>query len=240
MKKTLIFILILVLLYCSLALFAFAQQPTNIESISSVNQVQALEKQIDLLNQMNIKILNTIYWALGGLITVFLAIVGLNFFQNFSLNKSRIEAIKDKMNNELKEELSKLQDQNKKNLESLNIKVESKIKSEVSSSLAQFKSKVDQLKDDYNDMRRESLIRRAFEHKSKKQLGYILNLTEVLELDIKKRWDFRISESLELISGCLDSAFTNSDSLTRLQKALNSLPPEYAVQKKLIEAKMKL
>lgn len=239
MRNKLVFILVIVTLLCSFAPIAFAQEVSQ-ESTSTIYEIQALEKQINLLDRANSKILNTIYWALGGLITVFLAIVGLNFFQNFSLNKRKIETIKEEVDNEFKAAVSNLQEQNKKNLDSLNKLIESKIQSEVKASFDQLKSKLDKLKEDYGELNRENLIRKAFEYKEKHRMGYILNLVSVLEYDIKKGWVWRINESLDLISKCLDSFSPDYDSLTRLQVTLSKLSSEYSVQKKHIESKMKL
>lgn len=239
MKEKFIFASILISLFCSFVTVVFAQT-TSAESISSINQVQVLEKQVDLLNQINNKILNTVYWALGGLITVFLAIVGLNFFQNFSLNKRKIDSLKEETNNRLNEALSKLQEQNKINAAALNTKVEAKVKFEVKNSLENFETKISQLMEDYEDINRENLIRKAFEHKEKRQVGYIMCLIEVLELDIKKGWDYRINESLGYISECLDERRGDSNNYTDIQRLLEKLPKEHGVQKNNIEAKMKL
>ena len=239
MNKKLVLIPIGIIMFVFFTSVAFAQE-TNINSVSVIDQIQGLKNQVNVLDQVNGKILNTIYFALGGLITVFLAIIGLNFFQNFSLNKRKMDAIKEEMENELKKVIFEIREQNKKNLENINAKIEPKIKSEVQTSLSQLKGKIDQLKEDYDEINRDNLIRSAFEYKTKKQMGYILNLISVLELDIKKNWDFRINESLDYISECLDISPPNSDSLTQLQRALDKLPSEYSVQKKHIESKMKL
>jgi hypothetical protein len=237
MKKTFLVLIVMLALYCSVSV-VFAQS-VNAETISPISQVQSLRDQIDLSNKINDKILNTIYWTLGILITVFLAIIGLNFFQNFFLNYKKLNAIKDDIYNYLKNELSIFRDQNKKTLDSYNVAIESKIKSEMLILSDSFKLELQQLRDSYEDIYRENLIRKAFEYAEKNQMGYILNLIDLLELDIKKQWDFRIHESLDLISRCLDdNGYKKADGLTRLQRALDKLPNEYLIIKKKIEAKM--
>jgi hypothetical protein len=209
------------------------QAPASLE-----NQIQNLEIKVNLLEQINGKILNTIYWALSGLVTVFLTIIGLNFFQSFNLNKRKIDDIREENNSELKKNISNFQEQSKKNFESISSKIEPKIKSEVQSALSQLKGKMDEIKDDYDDVKRDNYIRSAFEHKAKDQMGYILNMIYALEIDIKKNWDWRIHQSLDYISACLDEGFKNSDILTQLQIALDKLPSEYSAAKKKIESKM--
>jgi hypothetical protein len=50
----------------------------------------------------NDKILNTIYWALGGLATSIITVIGLNVFSNYRTNKAGMEAVKQELlkNNE--------------------------------------------------------------------------------------------------------------------------------------------
>lgn len=238
MRNQLVIILALGVLFTTFIPLADAQEVAEVTTPTS-SEINSLEKQIMIVNDSNSKILDTIYWALGGITTIMLTIVGLNFFQNFSLNKRKIEDIKNKFDAELKSTTSSLQDQNDKNLDSLTKKVKLEIKSEVKSSNAEIIQQFADLEVKISELKRDNLIRSALEHKSKNQMGYILNLVEVLESDIKMKWEWRINESLNLISECLDSFSPNADSLTALQVALNKLPGEYSVQKNNIESKMK-
>ena len=71
-------------------------------------------------------------------------------------------------------------------------------------------------------------------------MGYVINLTKLLELDIEEGSDYRIHESLNLLSECLDGKYADSQNYTRINKILKKLPEEYELQKKNIESKMKL
>lgn len=217
---------------------ALAQTATS-ESISNIDQIQVLERQQDLLNDVNGKILNTIYWALGGLITVFLAIVGLNFFQNFSLNKQRFDGLKKEVEAQVKEEMAKVETKNNQSFTTLSTKVESQIASQVKIGQQSLETKVQDLREIVNDLRRESLISKAFEYKKHTQLGYLINLTEVLNTDVKSK-SWRLGESLELVLECLDTCYKTPDALAELQRVLNTLPIEYLTLKGQIEAKMKV
>ncbi len=262
MKNKLIFASILLATLFAYNLDVFAQTTTTTENFVTISQVQALEKQINTLDQTNNKILNTIYWALGGLITVFLAVVGLNFFQNFSLNKNKFNTFKEKVRAELSADkekmlttiqsekdtvnlatqkmLSDVKSQVEKNLAELNTKLDSKIKSSVSASLKEHESKIQEIQANYEDVQRDNLVRKAFEHKQKGQMGYIYNLIKTLELDIKKDYDWQINETLERIITCLNEGVKNADSMAELNSVLATLPKKYDFQKKNIEAKMSL
>ena len=232
MKNKLILIFTGIILFGFLFQIAFAQEIKQ-ETVPMVSQIQSLEGQVLLLDQINGKILNTIYWALGGLISVFILIIGLNFFQNYSLNKRELDEIKKEMKNDLKKEVYEIKEQNKRSFNNIELKIKSIIKSEVSTSL-------NRLEEEIKEIKRENLIRSAFEHKSKRENGYILNLISVLEMDIKKDYDWLINESLDLIEECLNDGYKNSDNLMDLQKTLDKLTPLFSRKKKNIESKMSL
>ncbi|WGH76783.1 hypothetical protein P8625_06445 [Tenacibaculum tangerinum] len=204
-------------------------------------KVLILETKLETVDSTNTKILNTVYWTLGGLMSVFIAIIGLNFFQNFNLNRKKIDSIKWELNNELFKAINTMTDSILKTNKELKKELKEDIDSGIKTSFQSFDYEINRLKDNYKEVYRSELIRKAFEHKEKNQMGYILNLIELLKLDIEKGHDFRIHESLQLITDCLDSGFKgNSDSITRLNATLKKLPEEYDLQKKNIESKMTL
>ena len=239
MKNKLILIFTGIILFGFLFQIAFAQEIKQ-ETVPMVSQIQSLEGQVILLDQINGKILNTIYWALGGLISVFILIIGLNFFQNYSLNKRKLDEIKKEMENDLKKEVYKIKEQNKKDLNIIDLKIKSIIKSEASTLLSKLEEEIKKIKRDYSEIKRENLIRSAFEHKGRGENGYILKIILVIEIAIKKDWNWLINESLDLIEECLNDGYKNSDSLMDLQKALDKLTPLFSRKKESIESKMNL
>lgn len=232
------------------------------ENFATITQFQALEKQVNILDQINNKILNTIYWALGGLITVFLSVVGLNFFQNFSLNKNKFDSFrgevlaelevnreknnaiinseKEKANSESLKTLSEINCKVEKKLTELKDELDNKIKLAVNEALKSQESKIKKIQDDYEDVQRDNLVRQAFEHKQKNQMGYIYNLVNALEIDIKKGYSWQIEETLERIITCLNEGYKDASSMEKLNSVLSKLPKDYDFTKKKIEEKMTL
>lgn len=234
MKKKVILGLVVIIVWCFFALTVFAQE-TEIGAVSATDQIQTLENKVDLLNQINEKILNTIYWALGGLGGIFLGIVGLNSYQNFSLNKQKIDTIKGELQSELSDSFLKFQDKNKNNFAILSEGVSQKIKLEADALKKKFQPQIDDLRGNYHSLKRENLKRSAFEDR---EGGRLYLLIEMLEMDIKRNWDFEINESLDYISKNLDNPGVDSEDLTELQRVLVKLPLEYSAQRKQIESKM--
>ncbi|MEW2919965.1 hypothetical protein AB1A65_00755 [Muricauda sp. ANG21] len=57
------------------------------------SEIRAYQLLYENSNEINNKILSTIYWSLGGIFTVVLAIIGSTIFFNFRFNKKEIENI---------------------------------------------------------------------------------------------------------------------------------------------------
>ena len=64
-------------------------QDSNQEVISAVNKTQLLEVKVDMLDQVNGKILNTIYWALGWLNYSFYRNHRLKFISEFCFKQKK-------------------------------------------------------------------------------------------------------------------------------------------------------
>jgi len=56
--------------------------------------LKSLDQKVDILEKINSKVLDTIYFSLGGIGGLVLAIIGLNFFQNYSLNQKNSNHLK--------------------------------------------------------------------------------------------------------------------------------------------------
>lgn len=87
------------------------------------------------------------------------------------------------------------------------------------------------IKDDVSDLRREVLDLKTNIPFKEKNIG---DLIKILNLDIKKGWDWRIDETLERIRKHIEKEGISSHYVTDLNKALNSLSKEYNVQKGVI------
>jgi len=117
-------------------------------------------------------------------------------------------------------------------------KIETRMIAKVSKLNVPIKNKMDRIEKDILDIKRDSLIASALEHKKLNQVGYILNLTQVLEMDIDRNWDWRINKSVRLLLECLDSFNPDLESLNKLQLALDKMSPEYELQVGQIKSKM--
>lgn len=120
-KKIIIFILITVVIgsyiYGFLYLYKnfFNLKNTYIELKSSITELEnskptyysnieidTYKQMIENLKYSNDKILDTIYWAIGGVAVAIFTLLGANIFFNFRFNRKEIENIKQSFNLQLK------------------------------------------------------------------------------------------------------------------------------------------
>lgn len=206
--------------------------PMNIKAQESGKITnEMLNYKIDILSKIHDNTLDSIYRTLGTFITIFLWIIALNFFQNFTLNKRKLDEVKQNINNE-----------NELRFKERWKKAEETIQGKIKTQYESHKSNFDWLKEEYNDLKREFLIIKSQDYWSKGQLWEILCIIDALELDIKKGRDFKIYESLELIDKYLSNNTNTTPGIKwDIQKLLDKLPwKEYEVLKEKIEKAMRV
>ena len=91
--------LLITLLFLSI-LVSNAQQSDSTKQTSNRKfEISKLEQKVNTLKELNSKVLNSVYWTLGTLSTIFTAFLALNFFSNLSINRRKIETIKKELEN---------------------------------------------------------------------------------------------------------------------------------------------
>jgi len=87
--KKIIFI-IFIFLAITMPIFSFAQENNSLT-------VQMLSQRVDMIENINQKLLNTVYWTLGVLAAIFIALVSVNLYFNISANKRELKETKEKL-----------------------------------------------------------------------------------------------------------------------------------------------
>jgi hypothetical protein len=114
MKKLISFTLIFV--FCGLSLGAtnssLEKSPKLAPSVTPLNSSQAdvelsvMKTQIDTMKQYHSSLLDTVYWALGTVVTVAALLVGFGWYANFQFHESEKERLRDELERRLKDALS--------------------------------------------------------------------------------------------------------------------------------------
>lgn len=74
----------------------------------SDQDITMLQERVNYLVEINDKMVNNVYWILGTFATIFLVIVGLNFWSNFSAGKEKIDSIKKEFENLINSQINTL------------------------------------------------------------------------------------------------------------------------------------
>jgi hypothetical protein len=215
-----------------LAVLAFVPALVFAKKLNT-DTVNLLSAKVGLLENINSKTLNTIYWFIGTLGTLFAGVIGLNIYSNYKINTEKYNQFKKEIEEKID---SRFTETTKKNFFS----IEEGIKSINSSIDSRINSKLQPLDEKLKELERESILVQIERHEKKGQIGAIMMLSELLDLDIKKGWDWRIHDTLEEIGKYVGSESLKFDIATDLQKILNKLPIDYSRQKQSIESKIKI
>lgn len=245
-------------LFLFFILFSFYSANAQEITISKQDNLKIIENKVTNLENINNKVLNTVYWTLGTFVAALLGIIALNFFQNFTLNKRRLEDIKDETKNSFEKELDKFKDKFKKleinfdesseqikeksdaEIKRIDISTKTQIESRVKTEFSNLVEKQKNLQEDFEDLERDMELMKSEKHAQKGQLGHILCILRALEIDIKKNNNYAIHETLDLVHNYVKKHALNSDIYSDINFTLSKLSKEYKEQKKEIKNKMRL
>jgi hypothetical protein len=215
-----------------LAVLAFIPMPILAQELNS-DTVNILSTKVNLLESINSKTLNAIYWFIGTLGALFAGVIGLNIYSNYKINTEKYNQIKKEIEEKIN---SQFEEVNKRMFSS----IEENKKLLISTIDSRINSKIQPLDEKLKDLEREAILVQIERHKSKKQIGEIMMLGDLLDFDIQKGWDWRIHDTLEEIKKYIEGKRLSSDVATDLQKILNKLPKDFSKQKEIIESKINI
>ncbi len=109
------------------ALSLFIPIQSHAQNTSIRTDVEVLKAQIQLLQDVNTNILNSVYWTLGVLAAIFIAVISVNLYFNIIANKKEIRKIKE---DTLTNAESKIEKAESKLLEKINSQLDERFKRE--------------------------------------------------------------------------------------------------------------
>ena len=183
--------------------------------------------------------MNSIYWTIALVGAIFSAIIALNFYQNFQLTQ-KIEAIKNELNKSNSDLKDKLKIENDKIINDNVAKINTIIEQIAESKFKELQTKFNKLESDYKDLKRENLIIKAEKHKEKGQRGYLISYIEILQIDMEKKYDWRIFESLEKINEIIKEGKPNLEDSSKLLTEIDKLPKKFETIVTAIRSNIKI
>ena len=198
---------------------------TVISAPADNSNLAILQVRVDTLENLNERILNSVYWTLGILATIFLGLISVNLYFNITANKREIENIKKDFTDTAKNEilaseakiLEKVSSLNQKEFDNIKSDVLATAKNEILASEAKilekvniidkgriadaesFKRQISSLKSDYDDIDTRVKEFEIDRFAQKGQQGQIMVMIELLSKAVDKNNDYEIQERLTKI-----------------------------------------
>ena len=156
--------------------------------IASNTQIEILKSQINLITSYQDKLLSTVYWSLGGIITLTVLLIGFNWFINIRNQDKEIENLKNTIRNQINDAKSELKTD-------VNNSLDTKIKTTVS----RLEGKIIYLEIDISQQKCEKWILTKVYANALREQSNILKL-----LSSQSHSDYRTSSAFEKIFEILE------------------------------------
>jgi hypothetical protein len=191
-----------------------AGTPTSQVESQQSPEVIALRAQLDLMRQFDDRLLSTVYWSLGGMITIVVLIAGFSWFANNRLHEKDKAILRQELESIIREEMSKA-------------------RAELAKAAREAaKSELNTLSEDIKFIKFELLETEANQWESKGVYANVLTTSRQMLDAIKDiGWPtFRVAKALEVMRTALKAgAKPSAREASEITVILDQLPTEYSV-----------
>ena len=202
------------------------------QSQTEPEKLAVLQAQLNLMREYDQRLLNTVYWSLGGMGGVILLVIGLGWYTNFRLYTRELDTLRDSLKREIQA--------------TLRAEMSDAAEKAGRDAVREIESTVRTLGRDMKFMKYDLLKTEAERWKVG---GYtanaIMSYAEMAEVALEAKFEIYVSEALDN----LRKTFREVESIPsghakRVTEIINRLPPEYiadveAIRKLLLEARIK-
>lgn len=224
MKKALF--LFMFLLTASL----FASDNTVIQTY----QVEKLEKQVETLEIINNKLLNSIYWTIGSFSLLVFAFMAVNIIASIQTKKKELENI----NNDLEEKMKKLFSEKSVTIDKYfkdhDVENKKEIESKIAAAKSSQESNISKLRSSLLEYRKDYL--EYYNSKEKDGWSVLRNILEIIKIDIEVSFSYKIDDSLDNLYEYVKIKEVDFDDANKIQETLSKLDSRFSLRKeKIIE-----
>lgn len=207
-------------------------------------EIAILKAQLEVMRQYDQRLLNTVYWALGGIAGILILIVGLGWYTNFRLHKREVEELKV----DYRREINDLKSQHKSFFEDLRtqyqeglVKLEKELKPSLTKDIkAIVESKITYVGSEVKNLKLDLLVLQIEGHKKvDSEYGVLMGSMDAIELSFQIR-DWFADELIDNLEEYL-SKKTRSFSATTISEIharLSKFPSNYTKAAEAIMLKL--
>lgn len=169
----------------------------NLEAANT--QIEVLKAQVEVMKSYQDNFLTTVYWSLGGVVSIVFILVGYNWFTNFKNQEKEIQLLKDTIAKELKVSkqslIKEMDDRKNLILES----IDTRLAKEITKKTNPIASNINYLSRKIMD-NSYTLLKLEYDKwlLTKKVYGNaVTTAVEMISLSMSMKYDYGIEESLE-------------------------------------------
>lgn len=220
--------------------------PQNVQLSNAPRQPSpeeiALRAQLQTIREYNDKLLSTVYWALGTVVTIVVLLIGFSWFASFRVSSREKEALKQELQGTLKQDVSSLHDalkadterrfaSFKEEVDKLHAEMKKSATSAGEAAAGKLRGQLTNLGWEVHDIRIELLVAEAKKWEAESILTIAIRRhAKILRLRVKRDTTYSLPETLDEIKRLLQKMTSiNADSTRDVLNALDCLPSEYAV-----------
>ncbi len=131
--------------------------PITISTPTPTISSNSLDQVVELTGQLDQRILTTVYWCLGTLVTVFLVLIGYNWFVNFRMHERDFRELRKDISTRVETAVEKIEAAGKAAGEQIKTDIRKSTEAYIESKIASVKSALDSLRSDLRGVEAKNL-----------------------------------------------------------------------------------
>ena len=201
----------------------------------------SLDHVVELTGQLDQRLLTTVYWCLGTLVTVFLILIGYNWFVNFRIHERDFRELKNDISTGLDAAVIKVETAAKAAGEEVKTELRKNAESYINSKTAQIAQTIQDLRGQVAELQAESVEREVDKWLAEKVYNNALRY-HVRYLRLVRNEDWRVQRGLDRMERILRTMIReqpgrrpNADDIAELSRFLEGAAKQNPVLVKTLQ-----
>jgi hypothetical protein len=200
------------------------------QSTQNKNKIERIELQLQFMEKYDSRLISTVYWSLGTVVTIAILLVGFGWFANFRIHERDKSAMMQEINGQFATEKSDLEEYIRNEIEKTNKEIKDVINISV------------EIKREFkNEMLTQKITLEKMESEQWEEKGVLANSLDcelrILNIVVGMDWSWRISNTVDRIEKLIASgAEIDADLTHSIDTILQKMPKKYDLLKGRLKA----
>lgn len=214
---------------------------TGVSMTAQEGEVAVLRAQLELMREYDQRLLSTVYWSLGGLVTIATILIGFGWFANFRVYERDRNVLAQELRSMIQNELREMSQRVERDIENRFKASEERTKERVASATEALESKVD---GEFRNLNHE-ILNSQYELKHLEADKWMAKAVYsnalraycgMMQLSLRIGYQWRVAKTLDYIHDVLMSMrdqgkgrSLDADDIRAVTTLLDSIPKEHAI-----------